>query len=47
LSRLDFTVLRAAGAVLQTAAEAQQWGMVARVVPHDELLDAAREVLGQ
>ena len=30
-----------------TAAEAQEWGMVARVVPHDELLDAAREVLGQ
>jgi enoyl-CoA hydratase len=30
-----------------TAAEAQEWGVVARVVPHDELLDAAREVLGQ
>ena len=30
-----------------TAAEAQEWGMVARVVPHDELLDAARDVLGQ
>jgi len=30
-----------------TAAEAAQWGMVARVVAHDELLDAAREVLGQ
>ena len=30
-----------------TAAEAQDWGMVARVVPHDELLDAAREVLAQ
>ena len=25
----------------------QDWGMVARVVPHDELLDAARDVLGQ
>ena len=30
-----------------SAAEAQEWGMVARVVPHDELLDAARDVLGQ
>ena len=30
-----------------TAAEAQEWGMVARVVPHDELLEAARDVLGQ
>ena len=30
-----------------TAAEAQEWGMVTSVVPHDELLDAAREVLGQ
>ena len=30
-----------------TAAEALDWGMVARVVPHDELLDAAREVLAQ
>ena len=30
-----------------SAAEAQEWGMVARVVPHDELLDAARDVLAQ
>jgi enoyl-CoA hydratase/carnithine racemase len=30
-----------------TAAEALDWGMVARVVPHDELADAAREVLAQ
>ena len=30
-----------------TAAEAEDWGMVARVVPHDELLEAAREVLAQ
>jgi enoyl-CoA hydratase len=30
-----------------TAVEAEEWGMVARVVRHDELLDAAREVLGQ
>lgn len=30
-----------------TAQEAHDWGMVARVVPHEELLDAAREVLGQ
>jgi enoyl-CoA hydratase len=30
-----------------TAAEAQEWGMVARVVPHDQLLEAARDVLGQ
>lgn len=30
-----------------TAEEAQEWGMVARVVPHGELLDTAREVLGQ
>jgi enoyl-CoA hydratase/carnithine racemase len=30
-----------------SAQEAADWGMVARVVPHDELLDAAREVLGQ
>jgi len=30
-----------------TATEAQEWGVLARVVPHDELLDAAREVLGQ
>ena len=30
-----------------TAQEAHDWGMVARVVPHDDLLDAAREVLGQ
>ena len=29
------------------AAEAEDWGMVARVVPHDELLDAARDVLAQ
>src|ERR1700754_1547911 len=28
-----------------TAADAQEWGMVARVVPHDDLLDAARDVL--
>ncbi|MCV7225481.1 enoyl-CoA hydratase/isomerase family protein [Mycolicibacterium komossense] len=30
-----------------TAQEAVDWGMVARVVPHDELADAAREVLAQ
>ncbi|BCO35329.1 enoyl-CoA hydratase/isomerase family protein [Mycobacterium heckeshornense] len=30
-----------------TADEAVQWGMVARVVPHDQLMDAAREVLAQ
>jgi enoyl-CoA hydratase/carnithine racemase len=30
-----------------TAAEAQDWGMVARVVPHHELLGAARDVLAQ
>ena len=30
-----------------TAAEAYEWGLVARVVPHDDLLQAAREVLGQ
>ena len=30
-----------------TAEEAVDWGMVARLVPHDELLDAAREVLAQ
>jgi enoyl-CoA hydratase len=30
-----------------TAQEALDWGMVARVVPHDEVLDAAREVLAQ
>jgi enoyl-CoA hydratase/carnithine racemase len=30
-----------------TAQEAQEWGMVARVVPHDTLLDEAREVLAQ
>jgi len=30
-----------------SASEAQDWGMVARVVPHDELLDAARDVLAQ
>lgn len=28
-----------------TAAEAVEWGMVARAVPHDELLDAATDVL--
>jgi enoyl-CoA hydratase/carnithine racemase len=30
-----------------TAAEAEEWGMVSRVVPHDELMGAAREVLAQ
>lgn len=30
-----------------TADEAVEWGMVARVVPHDQLMDAAREVLAQ
>ncbi|OFJ52704.1 enoyl-CoA hydratase/isomerase family protein [Mycolicibacterium grossiae] len=30
-----------------TAAEAAEWGMVARVVPHDDLDAAAREVLAQ
>jgi enoyl-CoA hydratase len=30
-----------------SAEEAQDWGMVARMVPHDELPDAAREVLSQ
>jgi enoyl-CoA hydratase/carnithine racemase len=30
-----------------TAQEAVEWGMLARVVPHDELLEAAREVLAQ
>lgn len=30
-----------------SAQEAQDWGMVARVVPHDELIDAAKEVLAQ
>jgi enoyl-CoA hydratase/carnithine racemase len=30
-----------------SAAEALDWGMVARVVPHDELASAAREVLAQ
>src|SRR6478752_5940084 len=30
-----------------SAQEALDWGMVARVVPHDELLGVAREVLGQ
>ncbi len=30
-----------------TAQEAVDWGMVARVVPHDDLADAAREVLAQ
>jgi enoyl-CoA hydratase/carnithine racemase len=30
-----------------TAEEAVDWGMVARVVPHDELMGAAKEVLAQ
>ncbi|MGH3596884.1 MAG: enoyl-CoA hydratase/isomerase family protein, partial [Mycobacterium sp.] len=30
-----------------TAHEAVEWGMVARMVPHDELMAAAREVLAQ
>ncbi|BBY04828.1 enoyl-CoA hydratase/isomerase family protein [Mycobacterium noviomagense] len=30
-----------------TAAEAVEWGMVARLVPHDQLMDRAREVLAQ
>jgi enoyl-CoA hydratase len=30
-----------------TAEQALDWGMVARVVPHDELLGSAREVLAQ
>lgn len=30
-----------------TAAEALDWGMVTRVVPHAEVLDAARELLAQ
>jgi enoyl-CoA hydratase/carnithine racemase len=30
-----------------SAREALEWGMVARVVQHDELIGAAREVLGQ
>jgi enoyl-CoA hydratase len=30
-----------------SAREAVDWGMVARVVPHDELMDSAREVLAQ
>jgi enoyl-CoA hydratase len=30
-----------------SAEEALDWGLVARVVPHDELLDSAREVLAQ
>ena len=30
-----------------SAQEALDWGMVARVVPHDELAEAAREVLAQ
>ena len=30
-----------------SAQEAVDWGLVARVVPHAELLDSAREVLGQ
>ncbi len=29
------------------AEEALDWGMVARVVPHEDLVDAAREVLAQ
>src|SRR4029078_8231730 len=29
------------------AQEALDWGLVARVVPHDDLRDAAREVLAQ
>jgi enoyl-CoA hydratase len=30
-----------------TASEAVEWGMVARMVPHDELMAAAKEVLAQ
>ncbi|ORV13962.1 enoyl-CoA hydratase/isomerase family protein [Mycobacterium celatum] len=30
-----------------TAAEAVEWGMVARMVAHDELMDAARDVLAR
>uniref|UniRef100_UPI0035CAE4F7 enoyl-CoA hydratase/isomerase family protein n=1 Tax=uncultured Mycobacterium sp. TaxID=171292 RepID=UPI0035CAE4F7 len=30
-----------------TAAEAVEWGMVARVVPHQQLMDTARDVLAQ
>ena len=30
-----------------SAAEAVEWGMVARMVPHDELLETATEVLTQ
>jgi len=30
-----------------SAAEAQDWGMVARVVPHDDLFDVSRELLAQ
>ncbi|MGX9787840.1 enoyl-CoA hydratase/isomerase family protein [Mycobacterium sp. MMS18-G62] len=30
-----------------SAAEALEWGMVSRVVPHDDLMPAAREVLAQ
>jgi len=30
-----------------TAEEALEWGLVARVVPHEELLDSARDVLAQ
>jgi enoyl-CoA hydratase len=30
-----------------TAPEALEWGMVARMVPHDELVAAAKEVLAQ
>ncbi len=34
------------GRTLVTAAEAEDWGLVARVVPHDELLAEARDALG-
>ena len=30
-----------------TAQEAVDWGLMARIVPHEELLDSAREVLAQ
>lgn len=30
-----------------TAEEAVDWGMVARVVPHDDLMDVAKEILAQ
>jgi enoyl-CoA hydratase len=29
------------------AAEAEQWGVISRIVPHDGLLDAAREAMAQ